>query len=171
MSKYEIEQKYRIKNPAEIRRKLQFLKAKRISCGIEHDRLYDWNGLLQSRKSILRLRRDSRGKGLLTFKGPRLKAKYKKRIEVQTPVDYSGMLKILATLGFRVVVSYKKRREEYKLGSSHITLDFLQGIGWFVEIESSPKEIQRIALRLGFSDTDREEKSYVQLYFDPIKIS
>jgi adenylate cyclase class IV len=48
---------------------------------------------------------------------------------------------VLELAGFRVVARYDKKREEFKLGSAHLVIDYLSGFGWFVEIEAEPEKI------------------------------
>ncbi len=163
MKNFEVEQKYRIKNPAPIRRALRGLKAKKISAGAEHNTLYDSAGRLRKRETVLRLRLAPGGKGLLTFKGPRLKGAYKKRVEMETAVDHARMKKILELLGFRPAASYSKYREEYKLGRHHVTIDRLSGKGWFLEIEGAAGGIGRIAKALGLKSKDREDRTYLEI--------
>ena len=79
MRSFEIEQKYRLKNPAAVRNILRGLGAKKIRSGPESNELFDLEGMLKSRASVLRLRRHGKeARGLLTFKGPCLKNRYKK---------------------------------------------------------------------------------------------
>ena len=164
MNKFEVEQKYRIKNPAAIRRRLRSLKAKRVSSGHEKNELWDLEDIVRRKASVLRLRTHD-GKGTLTFKGPRLKSKFKKRLELETGVDPQAARMLLITLGFRVVARYEKQREEYRLGPAHVTLDHVGKSGWFVEIETASAQIEKIAARLGLSAKDREERSYLEMIY------
>ena len=169
MSTYEIEQKFRIEYPQNVRWQLKALKAKKLSAGVEYDEFYDIDGKLRKQKSILRLRKTADGRGLLTFKGPRLKAKFKKRIEVQTYVDYKAVQNLLVLAGFKKRASLQKNREEFALLGAHVTLDQLKGIGWFVEIEGSNRAIHLIAKKLGLPSECREDRSYLQMYFEKFK--
>lgn len=167
MKSYEVEQKYRIQNPGDIRRKLKSLKARKISSGVESDEFYDEKNRLYQQRSILRLRQTAEGKGLLTFKGPRLKSRFKKRVEIQTAVDHKAAQVILQLAGFECRARLQKRREEYRLGSAHVTLDHLRGIGWFVEIEAAARQIPLIAKKLSLKS--REDRSYLQMYLKKYK--
>ena len=170
MKSYEIEQKYRIAKPDPIRKRLRSLGAKRISSGTEQDWFYDLDGRLLKQRSILRLRKTAKGEGLLTFKGPRIKARYKKRVEVQTAVDFDAAKKVLELSGFKVSAKLQKQREEYKLGGAHITLDYLAGIGWFVEIEAAAKNISTAAKKLLLTSAMREERSYLQMFLEDSRL-
>ena len=165
MKSIELEQKYRIASPAVFRRKLRTLGARQIRSGFETNALFDLNGILRSRAGILRLRRHGKEKtGLLTFKGPRLKGRYKKRKEIETPVNGAAAAALLKALGFRKVAGYSKKREEYSLGRAHVTLDHLSGNGWFLEIEAAKgAEIGRLEKKLGLSAQHREERTYLEI--------
>ena len=164
MNSFEIEQKYTIKNPARIRQVLKRFKARKLHRGHEINDLLDFKGELRKHKKVLRLRRNGNGSGLMTFKGPRMKSgRFKKRLEVETPVDFEKAQKIFELLGFNVARHYEKYREEYALGTAHVTLDRLKGFGWFVEIEASPAQIHSIAKRLGLSEKDQEDRTYLEI--------
>ena len=166
MSSFEIEQKYCCENLAAIRKKLIGFKARLMNKGFEQNELWDLNGKLAQKKSVLRLRRH--GKVVeLTFKGPRLKSKYSKRIEFQSPVEYAPTKAILTALGYRVSRKYSKKREVYRLGRLLVTLDSLPRLGSYVELEGSVQDITRVASQLGFSEKDREERSYLAMLFNP----
>jgi adenylate cyclase class 2 len=161
---FEVEQKYRVRNPALVRRRLKALKAKQLGDGHEKNELWDLGNLVRKKSSVLRLRTFD-GKGFLTFKGPKLKSRFKKRVEIETAVDPKAVRTMLTLLGFKVVARYEKRREEYLLGKAHVTLDVLSGIGWFVEIETAAGQIEKMARQLGFSKKDREERSYLEMVY------
>ncbi len=165
MKSFEIEQKYRCRDLSKVRKKLITLKAKLINQGFEQNELWDVCGKLARQKSVLRLRRH--GKTVeLTFKGPRLKSKYSKRIELQTHAEYAPTKAILTALGYRVVRKYSKKREVYQWGKLMVTLDALPHLGTFVELEGSVRDIARAAAQLGISDQDREERSYLAMLFN-----
>ncbi|MSR77129.1 MAG: class IV adenylate cyclase [Candidatus Omnitrophica bacterium] len=161
---YEIEQKYRIKNPKVIRAALKKLGARKIASGFESNELLDRKGELRRKKSVLRLRQYGKST-ILTFKGPRLKVKgsYKKRVEIETDVEGVSAKGILEALGYKTFFHYSKTREQYSYSSCSIVLDHLSKLGWFLEIEGSPSRIGRIAKQLKFQKSDEEPLSYPQL--------
>jgi predicted adenylyl cyclase CyaB len=163
MSSFEIEQKYRISNPNKIRERLKQLKAKKIASGHEYNALYDFQGKLRAKGKVIRLRSHRKGEGVLTFKGPRMEGKYKKRIEVETPVDFEAAKKIFELMGLEVIAEYSKKREEYTIGKTHVTLDQLKGIGWFAEIEGTENHIQALEKKLGLTEKDQEHRTYVEI--------
>lgn len=166
MKSFEIEQKYRCKNLSAVRKKLIALKSRLINQGFEQNELWDLNGKLINAKSVLRLRRHGRTVEL-AFKGPRLKSKYTKRIELQTTVEYAPMKAILTALGYRVARQYSKKREVYQLGKVMVTLDTLPRLGTFIELEGAERDITLAAKKLGVTDKDREERSYLAMLFKP----
>lgn len=162
-SRVEIEQKYRIKKPNAIRSKLIRGGAVKIKSGYEYNEIFDINGKLKKRKQMLRLRRLGNKKSWLTLKGPRQKGNHKKRMEVESSVQYESMRHILELLGFRISETYAKQREEYRFGPCVVCIDHIESHGWFVEIEGSAKDISRTAKKLGLSGKNREKLSYRKL--------
>ncbi len=161
----EVEQKFRIINPSQIRSRLRSLGARLHHKGREKNALYDYRNQLRRKSSILRLRQIN-GRGILTFKGPRLKSRFKKRIELELSVKASKIRSLLRRLGFREIARYQKYREEYALSSkAHIMLDHLQGSGWFVEVEAPADQIMKIASKLKLGQKDRENRSYLEMVY------
>lgn len=159
----EVEQKYRIQKPSEFRKKLKKLGAQRLHAGLEHNELFDCGTYLLEKGGILRVREYGKEKGVLTYKGPRLKGRYKKRREYETHVEPQAMKLILKQAGFKKVAAYSKNREEFRLNKVLVTLDCLKRLGWFVEIEGKPAEIRKTEKTLGLSPSQREEKTYLEL--------
>ncbi len=164
MKSYEVEQKYRLKNPAAARKVLRDMGAKKIRSGFESNELFDFSGILRSCSSVLRLRRFGNEKqGLLTFKGPCLKSRYKKRVEIETLILWGKARALLQDAGFEIARKYSKSREEFLLAKTHVTLDRLREKGWFLEIEGKPAEIANLEKKLGLSAKDRENRTYLQI--------
>ena len=161
---FEVEQKYRLKDPKRVRAALKKMGARKIAGGVETNEFFDRGKQLRQKRLAMRLRKYGKN-ATLTLKGPRLKARFTKRMEIETPVDHVLMRNILWLAGFKVVMRYKKERELYRLDKSLITLDRLPGFGRFLEIEGQPQAIKRIEKRLGLTPADREERSYLQMLF------
>ena len=164
MKFFEVEQKYRIGDPKAVRALFKKVGARKISGGLEENEFFDRNGLLGARKIALRLRRSGK-KATLTLKGPRLRSRFTKRLELETPVDHGPVKTILQLSGFKVVRSYKKKRELFRLGKCFVTLDRLRKFGWFLEIEGPVSAIAGFERKLGLKKSDREKKSYLQMLF------
>ncbi|HOW88019.1 MAG TPA: class IV adenylate cyclase [Candidatus Omnitrophota bacterium] len=165
MGFFEVEQKYRLKDPSAARQVLKKIGARKIASGLEQNEFYDCCGVLCRKKTALRLRKFGKGPAVLTLKGPKLKAHFTKRMEIETPLDPAAAKAILGILGFRLWKRYAKHRELYKAGGALITLDFLKKFGWFLEIEGNPSAIRKFEKKFGFGSADREKRSYLQMMF------
>jgi adenylate cyclase class 2 len=153
----EIETKIRIISPDTVKKRLHDLN---IPCaGIEkqQDVYYTspWHDFGHTDEA-LRLRH-SGGEMILTYKGPRLHTHgFKAREELNVRVDSGeNMEKILQYLGFIPVRIVKKRRERYEWAGAEISLDEVEHLGTFVEIEikegggNAEERIERIKKELG----------------------
>lgn len=120
---------------------------------------------LRKHGKLLRLRRVGQH-GLLTFKGPSEQSRYKKRSETETLLDDSDVVEaILTHIGYHPVFRYEKFRTEYvgASGGGKVLLDETP-IGNFLEVEGSPRWIDRTARLLGFSSGEYINRSYGYLY-------
>jgi adenylate cyclase class 2 len=120
---------------------------------------------LRKHGKLIRIRRVGRY-SLLTFKGPSMRSKHKKReeIEIEFP-EPQRLQEIFDKIGFHPVFRYEKYRTEYSARSSSgkIMLDETP-IGNFLEIEGSPSWIDRTSKLLGFKHADYLKASYGSLY-------
>lgn len=161
---YEIEIKYRLKDPAALRTALKRLGAKRLGVDSERNELYDHAALgLKKRGCALRVRQTGPGKGILTYKGPASRGPVKRRLEIETAVDPEAVRQMLARLGFQSKLRYDKVRETHELGNCLVTVDRLKGHGYFAEIEGPRARILKLERSLGFKPSDREERTYAQI--------
>ena len=135
---------------------------------LEENTLFDTaGGALRRARTALRIRQ-SRGRAILTYKGPVLPGKHKSREELEIEIgDAAQGAGILARLGFEPVFSYRKFRAEYagKSASGIICLDETPA-GCFLELEGTPRWIERTRRALGFRPSDTVIATYVQLYTD-----
>jgi len=73
---------------------------------------------------------------LLTYKGPLVDDSSKTREEAETRVtDGDALRAILAGLGYDPVATVHKERDRYTVGRCRVTLDRVEGLGEFVEVE------------------------------------
>ena len=87
----------------------------------------------------------------LTYKGPLLDADSKTRSEHETVVDDGDAVEgVLAGLGFDPAATVRKRREFWTVAGFTVTLDVVEGVGEFVEIERAVDDESAI-------ETAREE--------------
>ena len=93
-------------------------------------------------------------KTCLTYKGPLLDTATKTRREVELsladgPKTAEDMMQMLGLLGFREVRAVHKTRTPYHLvwndREMEVTLDHIEELGWFLEIETLADEEDRIA--------------------------
>jgi adenylate cyclase class 2 len=120
---------------------------------------------LRKHGKLIRLRRVGPHR-LLTYKGPSQPSRYKKRREVEIDLhDGAGLDEILTHLGYHPVFRYEKFRTEYAKPRSEgkVLLDETP-IGNYLEIEGSPRWIDRTARALGFKSGDYIARSYGYLY-------
>ena len=90
---------------------------------------------LRERDEALRLRREG-SRSVLTFKGRRIGTGVKMREEVEVVVDdWGAATTIFKRLGFEEAFVIKKNRRIYALEGAEISLDSVEGLGEFVEIE------------------------------------
>ena len=88
----------------------------------------------------------------LTYKGPRLPGKVKRRTELILPLSRGPAGEILERLGFAPAIRVAKDRKYYRLEGALVTLDRVEGLGCYVEVEAgSPEEVLRIARLLGLA--------------------
>ncbi|MEM1202009.1 MAG: class IV adenylate cyclase [Acidobacteriota bacterium] len=129
---------------------------------LEDNWIFDLDGDLSERGSLLRLRIDKRG-SRLTFKGPAsFEGRIKVRQEIETSIgNVESTRAILEALGYSLVRRYQKYREEWLLGSIVIALDHTP-IGDFAEFEGEGCET--VAKRTGLDPEQSERRNYLRLY-------
>jgi len=185
----EIEIKLAIEDIAALRGKLRNLRAKAAPRLFERNELYDTpQSDLRSSGRLLRIRIETpapgttnrpprstgaNSRGVLTYKAPAegidpaAPRRYKQRQELEINFQPADRLEtILRGLGFRAGFRYEKFRTKYtlpKLKGLHLDLDETP-IGNYLELEGSPKSIDRAAKLLGFSAQNYITATYWDLY-------
>jgi adenylate cyclase, class 2 len=122
---------------------------------------------LLNASSLVRVRQAGR-RATLTYKGPPAVSRHKEREELELEISSARPVAlILEKLGFEPVFRYEKFRTEYRRpGNSGIaTLDETP-VGFFMELEGSPRWIDRTARALGFAEAQYITSSYGTLYRD-----
>lgn len=118
----------------------------------------------------LRLR-NVNGKCRITYKGPKVSRTTKARIEHETEAgDFNILRNILLSLGFTESGLVEKEREVFSYRNMEVTIDNVDGLGTFVEIEKIgelkdeiEKELFDTAAVLGL--TRFERRSYLELKY------
>lgn len=133
----------------------------------ESNTLFDTAGQRLRQAGLMLRVRDVNGAAKLTYKGPASVGKHKNREELEIDASDPPLLAaILEKLGFAPAFRYEKFRTEFQRDpGGEATLDETP-IGVFLELEGSPRWIDRTARRLGFTDEDYVTASYAALYFD-----
>lgn len=180
-SPLEAECKYRVDNIDETRRAIVELKATFIGHE-QHCDTYLRHPARNFRETDEALRiREIDGRPFVTYKGPRLAGPMKIRTEIELPLVSSTVddwLKIWGHLGFRIALAVRKSRNVYQLamqtGSVTITLDHVESLGDFVEIErivrnqdeieSAQRDIQEVAKTLRLAKI--ESRSYLGMLLE-----
>ena len=109
----------------------------------------------------------------ITYKGAKLDGTTKSREEIAISIDDPDSMHLLLTsLGYTTYGSVVKTRRRYGLGDYTPSIDVVEGLGLFMELECGADEENfderragLIALlnRLGFSEEDSIRESYLEL--------
>jgi adenylate cyclase class 2 len=122
-----------------------------------------------STDEALRLRRGGRSCSM-TYKGPKIDAHTKTRMEREVIVDdFNAAMEVLRSLGFEEVGAVKKKRRYYSLKGFDVMLDVVEGLGEFIEVEKKaeeyePRELLDFLKLLGTENLIR--KSYLELLLE-----
>jgi len=155
----EVELKFPVPDLNKVRSHLKRLQAERQGAETEHDVYYNSPVRDFARTDEALRVRYAGCKCIVTYKGPKIRIHgAKAREEFNVTVD-SGPLfeQILVRSGFLRSAEVNKRREVYTLSGATVTLDDVEGLGTFVEIEvltesdgaSAAETINALAKELG----------------------
>jgi adenylate cyclase class 2 len=165
----EIEVKYYLPDISAIRNRIVDLGADSLGKTYEMNILFDdANKNLLKRKSVLRLRKDTKTK--LTFKSPPLVSedesdkqfKILRELEVEV-ASFSTMKRIIESLGFQKTLFYEKWRETFLFKDIVICLDNMP-YGDFLELEGEKETIKLFANKTGMKWGKRILFSYPELF-------
>jgi len=100
----------------------------------------------------------------LTVKGPRLESGRSKVREEHTIVLDGDMEPVLAALGLVATERYRKRTTIYAFEGALVSLDEVDGLGRFCEVEAADDAtIELVAAQLGLTDEALEARGYARL--------
>ncbi|QLG47549.1 class IV adenylate cyclase [Natrinema halophilum] len=178
---YEVE----VKVPADleaVRNRLAELEAMPRGVVVQIDTYYDApHRSFPETDEALRIREERPADGSeetrLTYKGPLVDDESKTREEVETLVDDADELnELLAKLGFEPAATVRKERDCFEFDGYTITLDEVDGVGEYVEVETDVQceaELEDaregaydVLERLGLDPTDQIRTSYLGLLLD-----
>ena len=176
---YEVELKYAVADKANLLEELGQFGLHFGDAVEEHDTFYQHPVKdYAATDECLRIRHRA-GKYKLTYKGQKVDCETKTRREIELPLTDDDKTAeqwdaLLQAIGFRAVAELRKTRRTAGLfyqGQKYVlTLDHLDGLGDFIELETiaeqdqlddARKRIQSLAATLGLSDSIRE--SYLEL--------
>ncbi|GAA5434065.1 class IV adenylate cyclase [Haloarcula japonica] len=170
---YEVE----VKVPADIEvvaERLDELGAEQVDTVIQTDTYYDApHRNFAETDEAFRVRRETR-KGetnaKVTYKGPLLEAESKSREEFETGVENGDDIDaIVQHLGFEPAATVRKNRRIYEVREYDVTLDAVDDVGEFVEVEQETDgDIEPVregayeVLRdIGLDPNDQQQTSYL----------
>ena len=175
----EIEVKLRVADLAATIGELKRLGAALHGRVLEQNTLYDTPSAdFRSRGRLLRLRIETPApsrllpggakQALLTSKAPvprsgsrsRYKEKLETEVAVESPARWAAALR---AIGLRPRFRYEKYRTTFRLPGMHLDLDETP-VGTFLELEGSPRAIDRVARVLGYAPREYINGTYWDLY-------
>jgi len=174
---YEVELKVRADHDR-VRDRLADRDAAPVDEVVQEDTYYDApHREFAETDEALRLREETAAGGEttteLTYKGPLVEAESKTRREIETAVADGGAADaIFGALGFEPAATVRKERERFALDGYTVTLDAVERLGEFVEVETgadadaveSAREGAYEVLRdLGLDPDEQIRRSYLGL--------
>jgi adenylate cyclase class 2 len=142
---YEVEFKHRASHET-VRRRLADMDARSLGTVVQVDTYYDapHRDFAETDEAV-RVRRERAGDGAtttrFTYKGPLVEAESKTREEFETAVaDGDALAALLDALGFETAATVEKERERFDVGEYTVTLDAVESLGEFVEVETDVPE-------------------------------
>ncbi len=173
----EVEVKAIVKDFDEVRKKLTQIGAIKMKTEYQSDIYYNAPhkdfGETDEALRIRKIPENGKTRVILTYKGAKLDNISKTRKEIEVDVsDAENTSLILENLNFRKAASVKKNRDIYHIKEFIITLDTVQDVGTYVEIETEANEdedtsasiqkIYDIYKQLGIEE-GFERRSYLEL--------
>lgn len=177
--KYEVEQKFRLPDPAGFQKRIAELGAHFGQSVVQVDRYFAHPARdFAQTDEALRIRSVGE-QNFVTYKGPKIDATTKTRRELELPIEAgtSGATRfgeLLESLGFRLVAAVEKRRRTAHLDWQHhaieIVTDDVTGVGQYCELEASAeaaevdaarRALAALATHLGLGGSER--RSYLEL--------
>jgi adenylate cyclase class 2 len=176
---YEVELKHRASHDA-VRQRLGRMDASHLGSVVQVDTYYDApHRDFAATDEAVRVRRERAGDETttrLTYKGPLVEAASKTRQEFETAVaDGDALAALLDALGFEAAATVEKERERFDVGEYTVTLDAVDSLGEFVEVETDATEAEIDAARegaqslladLGLDSGPGIRTSYLELVLD-----
>ena len=165
MPNIENELKFRVEDPRALSKRLKALALSRGARLVERDYFYELSdGSLWKQGIFLRLREEN-GRAVFTIKGPCMKSRFKRRLEVNRVVgEPRAARKLLRACGLRERFVKEKIRTEYRCRGALVCWDKLPFIGEYIEIEGSAEKITALARQLGLDMDKGLNETYDSLF-------
>jgi len=176
----EVETKLKIDHVEHIEEQIKELKGEYKGEKTEIDLYFDNPNIhILSGGCALRVR-DADGEYRLTYKGPKKDDETTSRPEFEIGIESAvEMIKILDELGFYEIFKVKKLRKTYLLKDLIITLDNVEDLGEFIEVEGKASndeefkekkdEIFKLLKKLGLSRKEISQRSYLEMLLNEKK--
>jgi predicted adenylyl cyclase CyaB len=126
--------------------------AKRVSENIQLDRYWANSSMFDKLgyTFLLRIRTDSRGRNILSYKGAKLKTE---GVWEEYEINFDSVdeaQRMLIEMGFENFVNLKKKRVSFKLGNFDLEVDEFENFGLILEIETKcgPNESEEAKERM-----------------------
>ncbi|MFQ5833019.1 MAG: class IV adenylate cyclase [Candidatus Thorarchaeota archaeon] len=188
---FEVEVKIPVGNLEQLGDSLEHIGAERLNSETQIDTYYDHPcRAFQQTDEAIRLRSripysrrssepvdESRPLYELTYKGSKFDPSSKTRVELSVGLDELDIAKsILTHLGFKPVAEIVKKRVFYSLDDLTLSLDDIERVGEFLELErvvTSKNEIEpvrakmfQILIKLGLDPEASIRESYLELFLE-----
>ena len=152
----EVEVKAKIDSFEEMEKRLENLGALKSKKEFQED-IYFASPIVDFAQTDEALRiRTTNNNIFITYKGPKLNKDAKTRKEVEMSIESAGKAKdIFEEIGFKEVITVRKNRQYYTYENFEISLDDVEGLNPYMEIE--------ISLEDG-NDYDYAQKSIFELF-------
>ena len=184
----EVEVKIPIENRKSVEAALHRIGAQKMNSEIQVDAYFDHPArAFQETDEALRLRSrhpevegDAKDNSVptpyeLTYKGPKLESRSKSRIELSVHISNIDSARlILESLGFKHVATISKRRVFYTVDSITVSVDDVEDVGLFLELEQvvtskrdmnpALNKIFNLIERLGLDSNSSIRTSYLELF-------
>lgn len=169
---YEVELKVRTDHEG-LRERLDELGAEFLGTIEQADTYYDApHRDFAETDEALRVRREvasGEESAVITYKGPKIDTESKTREEIETGVgDGDDAAAIFESVGFEAAATVHKERDRYRLGEYTITLDTVEDVGSFVEVETEAEEVDEareggaeIMRDMGLDPSEQVRTSYL----------
>lgn len=162
---YELEMKAKIDRYTRGRIEQMVKKAEFLEERIEEDDYFSSPiKNFEETDEALRIRKSGENT-ILTYKGPKIDAISKSREEIEVLVS-GDIDPLLQRLGFNKFIRIKKKRKLYRYKEFTVTIDDVEGLGEYIEIELKSENKEDVRKIENLFDTlllNSERRSYLEL--------